>query len=285
MAQKNKYFVKIAQAGPTIDERELKEDWLKDIAETYSPDTYAALIWPEHCRYFGNYGQVEGVELKNDEKGRLSLYAHLAPNQNLLWENAWGQKLFYSLEVDEDFAGTGKAYLTGLGVTDSPASLGLESTRFSKRSDNKKTIFLSNTSLDSKSFVDLEADNFLNGSKDAGGFLNYVKAFFTDSGDAPKDQGENPQKDEEMEKRIENLEESLSEMKDDLEKVKTRLDALEKKDEPVDEPTESSDDFKALTKKFETLNKNFESMLARMEKANPGTQSATNTGEEQNQVF
>lgn len=40
------------------------------------------------------------------------------------------QKIYTSIEVDPNFAKTGEAYLTGLAVTDSPASLGTEVLKF-----------------------------------------------------------------------------------------------------------------------------------------------------------
>lgn len=40
------------------------------------------------------------------------------------------QKVYTSIEVDENFAKTGSAYLIGLAVTDSPASLGTEMLQF-----------------------------------------------------------------------------------------------------------------------------------------------------------
>ena len=45
--------------------------------------------------------------------------------------NKLKQKIFTSIEVREKFADTGKAYLMGLGITDTPASLGTEMLAFS----------------------------------------------------------------------------------------------------------------------------------------------------------
>ena len=41
------------------------------------------------------------------------------------------QKIYTSMEVDLDFADTGEAYLVGLAVTDTPASLGTSMLQFS----------------------------------------------------------------------------------------------------------------------------------------------------------
>jgi hypothetical protein len=45
----------------------------------------------------------------------------------------FGQKAFTSIEITENFAGTGEAYLTGLGATNNPAALGVEQLKFSAR--------------------------------------------------------------------------------------------------------------------------------------------------------
>jgi len=47
--------------------------------------------------------------------------------------NKENQKVFTSIEMDANFAGSGQAYLVGLAVTDSPASLGTEMLTFSQK--------------------------------------------------------------------------------------------------------------------------------------------------------
>lgn len=125
-------WFKVATAGPSIDGRFIKDQWLLDMAETYdATKRYCAMIWPEHYRW-ANAGSVVAVKAEKDEMGRLSLYCKLQPNQLLLDYNASEQKLFTSIEVIDDFAKSGKAYLGGLGITDQPASLGTERLAFSK---------------------------------------------------------------------------------------------------------------------------------------------------------
>ena len=103
------------------------------MAETYSPGTYTALIWPDHQRWQGNFGTV--TELRAEEEGGVvSLFARLNPNERYAYVNEQRQKLFFSIEVAEDFAKTGKAYLVGLGITDQPASLGTSKMQFSAES-------------------------------------------------------------------------------------------------------------------------------------------------------
>ncbi|PPX99588.1 GPO family capsid scaffolding protein, partial [Cronobacter sakazakii] len=48
----------IATEGDTVDGRELKRQWLVDAAETYNREWYGALIWPEHEKNCGNFGEV-----------------------------------------------------------------------------------------------------------------------------------------------------------------------------------------------------------------------------------
>jgi hypothetical protein len=130
---------KIAQAGQTIDGREIKAQWLQDIVETYSKQTYHARINIEHLvslspnSDFRMGGYVNSVELKTED-GITSLYAELEPNDYAKKLNKDDQKVFASIEVVENFAGTGKAYLSGLALTDEPASLGIEAIKFSKTS-------------------------------------------------------------------------------------------------------------------------------------------------------
>lgn len=140
MANLTTDFVRIARSGKTIDGREIDPQWLKDMAETYDPSVYTALIWPDHLR-LTNFGKV--LELATEGAGGVvTLLARLQPNANYVLDNRYGQHLFFSMELAENFAGTGKAYLVGLGVTDSPASLGTDELKFSARHTQPGSIFL-----------------------------------------------------------------------------------------------------------------------------------------------
>ncbi|MDF5893452.1 GPO family capsid scaffolding protein [Pseudomonas syringae pv. syringae] len=131
------FWKRVATSGPTVDGRVITPQELRDIAETYSTDTYTATIWSEHERWSGAYGTVFAVRLIEGvdglAPGQVALEAQLKPNDKLLSLNDQGEKLFTSIEITPDFASTGKAYLTGLAVTDSPASLGTQELYFSCR--------------------------------------------------------------------------------------------------------------------------------------------------------
>ncbi|MCO8066822.1 GPO family capsid scaffolding protein [Acinetobacter schindleri] len=135
---KSKWF-RIAVAGDTTDGREIQADWILQMAQNYNPDTYGARINIEHFRsiypgsVFGAYGDVlalktEKVTIDGEEKD--ALFAQIEPTQSLIELNKQKQKVYTSIEVDENFANKGTAYLIGLAVTDSPASLGTEMLQF-----------------------------------------------------------------------------------------------------------------------------------------------------------
>ena len=150
-------WTRIAVEGATTDGRNIERTWIEDMAAQYSPNTYGARINCEHIKWawpggeFGAYGDVvalksEEVEINGEKK--LALFAQLEPNQALLELNKAGQKVYTSIEVQPKFADTGKAYLVGLAVTDTPASLGTEALSFSakngtleKRKQDKDNLF------------------------------------------------------------------------------------------------------------------------------------------------
>ena len=131
---------RIAVEGATTDGRQIERSWIEDMATQYNPNTYGARINCEHIKgywpggEFGAYGDVlalkaEEVDINGAKK--LALFGQLQPNDALLALNKAGQKVYTSIEVQPKFADTGKAYLVGLAITDTPASLGTEALSFS----------------------------------------------------------------------------------------------------------------------------------------------------------
>ena len=129
-------WVIAATEGATVDGRTITKAWINDMAATYSTDEYTAVIWPEHSRsswgFFDgkNWGTVDEVKAEKKD-GKLRLFVKLTANSYLLDANKDGQKLFMSIEPNVDFKGSGKCYLQGLAVTDSPASTGTTRLKFS----------------------------------------------------------------------------------------------------------------------------------------------------------
>ncbi len=133
-------FFRVAVEGGTTDGRKIERQWLEDAAANYNTNTYSARVWMEHFRSitadgpFRAYGDV--VALKTEEvevagQKRLALFAQIEPTDELIAINKKRQKLFTSIEINPRFSDTGKAYMEGLAVTDSPASLGTEMLTFS----------------------------------------------------------------------------------------------------------------------------------------------------------
>ncbi|HDM8420287.1 GPO family capsid scaffolding protein [Yersinia enterocolitica] len=142
MPQLKTDWVVIATSGPTIDGREVKPEWLTDAAETYNRSEYTAMIWPYHSSpewraFSANLGEVD--ELKVEKAGdKIQLMARLIPNRFLTEANKAGQKLFTSIEVGENYLGTGKFFLKGVAVTDTPASISTTRLQFSQGVPSKK---------------------------------------------------------------------------------------------------------------------------------------------------
>lgn len=139
MSQLSTDWLCIATEGDTVDGRYLERQWLIDAGETYNPELYGALIWPEHERGFGNLGAVSAAMWQEGADGLVRLYAKITPNLYLIEANKRDQLVYFSIELSEDgnFRGSGRDYLTGLAATDSPASVGTTRMRFSKRRKNK----------------------------------------------------------------------------------------------------------------------------------------------------
>ena len=146
------FWKRVATSGITADGREILPQELRDIAETYKPSKYTAVIWCDHKRAEGSFGTVYAVRLVEDaddlEEGQIALEAQLKPNDRLLYLNDQGQKLFTSIEIWPNFAGSGKSYLTGLAVTDEPSSLGTQELYFSRQT-NKATYYAASVELGS----------------------------------------------------------------------------------------------------------------------------------------
>lgn len=120
----------VATAGETVDGRVIEEQWLRDMAETYSVDFYQAVIDADHNLGYGSFGEVE--ELRIGEKvGRVALQAKINANPRLLEMNKNGQRLFFSIWPKENFSDTGKTYLYRLAITNNPASIGTDKMKFS----------------------------------------------------------------------------------------------------------------------------------------------------------
>lgn len=138
----------IGVSGETADGRTILAKELQEMAEQYDPEIYGARINLEHLNFLfpdfaGGYGDV--VELKAEpwakDETKTALLAKLNITESLqkLWDS--GQKIYTSMEITPRFADTNKAYLTGLAITDTPASLGTTANYTAAKTKAEEKIF------------------------------------------------------------------------------------------------------------------------------------------------
>ena len=141
MAKKVSKFFRIGVEGDTCDGRIISGNDIQEMAESFDPRVYGCRINLENIRGlfpdgdFKRLGDV--VELKaeiiDDDSalnGKWALFARITPTDDLIAMNKKLQKVYTSMEIQPNFANTGKCYLVGLAVTDDPASLGTEYLEF-----------------------------------------------------------------------------------------------------------------------------------------------------------
>lgn len=219
-------WICIATEGNTVDGRIISREWIQDMAETYDPDFYCAVIWPEHDRGSA-MGTVEATKAE-EVNGKLKLYAVIRPTRDLIYNNQLGQKQFCSIEPEDNFAGTGRTYLGGLGVTDEPASTGTTRMQFNTNKPNQKMIG------NSEPFSLAE---LANPEQEAGMFKKFMTWFKTQESENPAPIA--PNTEEPMDK--EQFSELLTAVKSVAEKqgaLETQFEQFSKKEpEPTPAPT------------------------------------------------
>lgn len=148
MAKKAK-FKRVAVAGQTTDGRTIAPEWLTQAAKNYNREKYGARVNLEHYlspfpdsdfRAYGDVLSVYAEEVEIDGEKKMALFADIDPTEDLIKLNKARQKVYTSVELDLDFAGTGEAYLVGLAVTNTPASLGTEYLQFCAGAGDKSPL-------------------------------------------------------------------------------------------------------------------------------------------------
>lgn len=170
---------RIAVEGATTDGRNISAEWLSQMAKNYNPKVYGARVNLEHYRGvlpdgpFKAYGDVVALSVEPIKDGtaldgKLALYAEIDPTPELVELSKKRQKVFTSMEVNPKFGDSGQAYLEGLAITDSPASLGTEMLKFAAgakvnpladRKRNPDNLFSEAVEIDLAGIEDEEADD------------------------------------------------------------------------------------------------------------------------------
>lgn len=141
---KTKPFL-LATAGSTVDGRVIDDKLLTEMASSYDPKTYGARLNIEHIRGisgdkpFRSYGDVlelstgqVDVNFNGKTEKRLGLFGTFDVTDDAKALNDAGQKVYSSIEIEDNFGGKGFAYLMGCALTDSPASIATERLQFNR---------------------------------------------------------------------------------------------------------------------------------------------------------
>ena len=257
---------RVAREGQTVDGRSLSQQQIIDMSETYDPVEYIARIncelmsgWWEGLdseRKTSGLGDViavsHGMETfkKNGADVQLMcLYASLSALPDLVDANEKGKKIFTSIEFYPKFAGTDRAYLVGLAVTDTPASLGTEPLKFSRNSDALHTVYEQELTLMTKDQTTPKVNNTttedqptpqddntqdLNNQSEGDGFLQKLTTMFASKKSGMSKQEQElvlesfkklNEKTDDVAKENEDLQTKLSELKTSFEELKTQLSA------------------------------------------------------------
>ncbi|MDP1978303.1 GPO family capsid scaffolding protein [Undibacterium sp.] len=248
---KSKFF-RVALEGATTDGRKIERSWIQQMAKNFDPQKYGARIWMEHIRGtladspFRAYGDVTAVkaeEVTIDGNKKLALFAQIEPTDDLIAMTKAKQKIYTSIEINDKFADTGEAYLVGLGVTDSPASLGTEvlsfaannptANPFAGRKTNPEHLFSAAIEADLEfEEINTETTGLAAKVKDLLKVFNSKKggddARFDDLGQAietvVEHTADQEQRFSESTKRISELEKNLKTVTDNFNSLKTQLD-------------------------------------------------------------
>lgn len=236
-------FFRVATEGATTDGRNIDRDWIIQAAKNFNLKKYAPRVWLEHLRSIlpdnpgRAYGDVVALEAREVEDGKMALFAQIDPTNDLIELNKKRQKIFTSIEINPNFAGSGEAYLVGLAVTDSPASLGTEALKFSSQHkifDNRKQ---SPENLFSEAVeFSLEFDADTDATKESKSLVELVKELFSshrkDSSDIKNQVAQDVTKEfaesaELLVKGIADLEKNYKQMQEKINAIEAKLTGVE----------------------------------------------------------
>ncbi|WP_445357295.1 GPO family capsid scaffolding protein [Microbulbifer sp. ANSA002] len=275
-------WVTLATSGSVVDGsddgRYIKKEWLEDMAETYNTKVFTAKLWPEHRRYYSG-GTVLALKVEPatepELKGEVQLFGIISPNDWLVSANRSGEYTFPSIELGENYRGTDKFYLKGLGVTDSPASAGIQELHFSsKDGDQSARIFSGHQFNLSDS---LEKDNTL------------YNRIFGRKDSKPPEQDSEAMKDEQFSQLMGAINSQGETMKELAKNFSTsgaagesQTESKEAGSDDEEKETVSVKEFNAFQSKFDKLDKEFK---AAINTEKPGTRTPEGTGGTEEEVI
>lgn len=253
---------RVAREGQTVDGRSLSQEQIIDMSETYDPVEYNARINCEHMsgRWSGlnsSYDsgalgdiikvdhQMETFQQNGVDVQLMCLYATLSVLPVLIEANKQGKKIFTSIEFYPKFAGTDRAYLVGLAVTDTPASLGIEPLKFNRNADALRTdpndqelvlmtkdkpapVANANTTTAEQPNTQPDTTQDLNTQPEADGFLQKLSTMFASkkSGMSQQEQDLVLQSFQALNTKADNVAEESANLKTELSELKTEFENL-----------------------------------------------------------
>ena len=247
----------ILTAGPTVDGRLIEQQVIDDIAEFYDPKTYNARINEDHWSWGAKFGSVLSVEKRENQ-----LFAVLKPNALFLSMIEQGQLLHTSCEITHDFAKSGKSYLTGLALTDEPASLGTTEIHLSakdkgKNKDENKESLSSGSTIGKDEFSVPEQQNEQEDRK----LFARIKHMFSSSAEQTI---QTEEENEAMDKETKALFSKQAEQLTSLTSAVTALTAVLTPEKPEEPVTPEAPIDTELSTKFEELSTKFDGLLEKL---------------------
>ncbi|SYX16908.1 GPO family capsid scaffolding protein [Escherichia coli] len=125
---------RVAVSGSTVDGREISPVHLREAAENFNPDVYAARVNVEHylspcpSSEFSRNGRCHRTEYGRHygrSAGRTyCAVCRIEPTERMKQLVADGKKIYSSIELHPQFSVNGRAYLVGLAMTDTPGKPG-----------------------------------------------------------------------------------------------------------------------------------------------------------------
>ena len=187
-AQKSKFF-RVATEGATTDGRNIEKIHLQQMAKSYDPKKYGARIFIEHIRglnpewgfrAMGDVVAARNGEIELDGKKLVTLEVQIEPTAEFIGYTKKGQKIYSSIEIAPNFAGGNESYLIGLGVTDSPASLGTEMLQFAAQNPSASPFAARKQHKDNLFSEAIEFEFELEDAEDQGpSLLDSIKSIFS----------------------------------------------------------------------------------------------------------
>lgn len=186
----------IGKSGATVDGRTIESADLIAAAAAYDPELYGARINLEHYRPYSPKNDYSGLgdvlELKAETTdGVTRLYARIDPTEKMLGYIKDREKVFTSMELMKPFGDTGKAYLVGLAMTDSPASMGTTMLKFRQIAPDDPNFTAAYTQMESQDMPQAETQPK---TEKKGIFAVIHDAMFSKKPAAPEQPSQEPQK-------------------------------------------------------------------------------------------